>query len=1174
MRELQLLCNGFGGAVHSRWAFDPDLGFPVGGFDIYRRRAGGTEKAVRLDYTPFPARAPAPYLLSGGGYTVKDSGRTSSGAVSRLMPVNGVQCLVFDGGRLPFTLQPAAPRLAVTVGHLPPTTGTPAITVGEPGSTPIEEPGASTVVLTTAPSGTVSSPASSPPASSTMGTGTSASGTSSTSTVGTSMQGPTPIILEAVSPSGIERQTINPPFLQPVQVVFVNPDVQEVRIEGAAVFVQAWDIWGSSGAAGGWGSPLNGGTPIRLPRTDSNANFLLDVGTRVSAAEMATLFGTPADPQAVDALRQLVDACQPTAASRWVEHTAADGSVTSVDALGLLLLLAFRPTAARMLGLWWPDTTAQPGMSYDYRVEGHYATLRADEFLGAGLSVTQSPAPALGTTAAETIVAVRNPLSPPRRPIHVRLKAAALEWSLPQSAAQDLIDFEALLYLVQRQPLGLLAPPTATPPTPAAGAWTTLNPDAPQAVADGEDGTPLRPFYRDAPTDVDQPLEGWYAYRVVGLSIFGLQSPPSPAANVLLLDDIAPPAPRLLTGPPTGIHVGDDLDLAWTWGPGEVLSAPDTASFRIYLQERAPTVLQVRTGTVTPDQATGRATVPLTGGPLPADASQRLPGARLEIDGRSYVIVSATPGGSQHLVVALANGAGPPSGRPGTLTYLAAPDPTWMHRVATAAPQPHVAATVSGAQHDAAAGRVNAVLSPASSWSAAGLGATLYDRTTGLAFQVAAAPDAVGRVSLVPSSGFSPSTDLPAGAALVFPRQAFAVPNPLAAGPALRYLHLCVAAADARAYRPDRLSAGNQPGNEGPPCVPTMVMAIDDTPPGAPTGTDPDGPDIYASLPDFYRRSHYLLTWSANAGLRTQVYRAMDKSIFAADAERGSSRQYTDDQYATLTNRQLADLAAQFPAVFMLRTPSPVAGDRFDDELPGSGPNRFLYQIASVSTAGVVGARSPVWAPVRIPDTVPPPSPVVKNATVEDGVVTVRWTQAADALVDAFVVYRAAAKENAADVVLMEPRHLPRAYLRRSGDVVEFDDGDTVDGRTYWYRVAAVREVATPVAVNLESRPSQAIQVKAIRTTPPDPAMLAAPVWDSATRRVSLAWTAQPGTTSYVQRSLEGTQWRTLASLTTATAWEDDLSGDPARMQAWYRIKSMTPGGRASFSDTANVPLP
>jgi hypothetical protein len=86
--------------------------------------------------------------------------------------------------------------------------------------------------------------------------------------------------------------------------------------------------------------------------------------------------------------------------------------------------------------------------------------------------------------------------------------------------------------------------------------------------------------------------------------------------------------------------------------------------------------------------------------------------------------------------------------------------------------------------------------------------------------------------------------------------------------------------------------------------------------------------------------------------------------------------------------------------------------------------------------------------------------------------------------------------------------------------------------------------------------------------------MLAAPVWDSATRRVSLAWTAQPGTTSYVQRSLEGTQWRTLASLTTATAWEDDLSGDPARMQAWYRIKSMTPGGRASFSDTANVPLP
>ena len=83
--------------------------------------------------------------------------------------------------------------------------------------------------------------------------------------------------------------------------------------------------------------------------------------------------------------------------------------------------------------------------------------------------------------------------------------------------------------------------------------------------------------------------------------------------------------------------------------------------------------------------------------------------------------------------------------------------------------------------------------------------------------------------------------------------------------------------------------------------------------------------------------SYYTLQWTSTPGLRYQVFRALDKSIFAADAGRGAGRRYQDSDYPTLTNRQLADLAGEFDNIYLIRTSVPVLGNTFKDELPGAG---------------------------------------------------------------------------------------------------------------------------------------------------------------------------------------------------------------------------------------------
>ena len=113
----------------------------------------------------------------------------------------------------------------------------------------------------------------------------------------------------------------------------------------------------------------------------------------------------------------------------------------------------------------------------------------------------------------------------------------------------------------------------------------------------------------------------------------------------------------------------------------------------------------------------GQAVLPISGAPLPADAPTRLLGSKLDVDGISYLILNATAGGSQSVTIALSKSSAPPPDRPGSITYLCAPDNVWNMRILSASVKPYTTCTISGAT--LAGGVVNATIYPVASRGAA-----------------------------------------------------------------------------------------------------------------------------------------------------------------------------------------------------------------------------------------------------------------------------------------------------------------------------------------------------------------------------------------------------------------------------------------------------------------------
>ena len=101
------------------------------------------------------------------------------------------------------------------------------------------------------------------------------------------------------------------------------------------------------------------------------------------------------------------------------------------------------------------------------------------------------------------------------------------------------------------------------------------------------------------------------------------------------------------------------------------------------------------------------------------------------------------------------------------------------------------------------------------------------------------------------------------------------------------YAQVAVSAADDKAHTgddPGRAGTrwGDRTGNEGRASGPATVYRVHRTPPPAPR-VPPDSDSVFASAPDYNRRSYYTVRWEPEADVLTHVFRSLDLTVFALD---------------------------------------------------------------------------------------------------------------------------------------------------------------------------------------------------------------------------------------------------------------------------------------------------
>ena len=147
---------------------------------------------------------------------------------------------------------------------------------------------------------------------------------------------------------------------------------------------------------------------------------------------------------------------------------------------------------------------------------------------------------------------------------------------------------------------------------------------------------------------------------------------------------------------------------------------------------------------------------------------------------------------------------------------------------------------------------------------------------------------------------------------------------------------------------------------------------------------------------------------SAGAALQLVVRPMIATSV----PETGTCRLAIAPDYAGIRtdSAALISLAAK-PAnedAFGLATGVPIDDDRFTDEIPGIGRNRYFYRVRAVDAAENRSAWSPVSVPFHQVDTTPPDPPLIQSVTGGNREATLRWPVSSDDTVVAYRMYRMA----------------------------------------------------------------------------------------------------------------------------------------------------------------------
>jgi hypothetical protein len=280
-----------------------------------------------------------------------------------------------------------------------------------------------------------------------------------------------------------------------------------------------------------------------------------------------------------------------------------------LEPMTVLLTMALHPEIARLLGLYYIDTTAGPGESYDYRVVGYWSDRQRSYTVK---NLTRATTPALVAPPMERVDTIVGPARPlPTGDYWPTEASVAIRWrpptTIPDVALSAADGIRPVLYLPERQDLG----PLDAPGAPMDDGFEPLKRPDDTGVF-----VPVDPI-AVVPEEVEGAPDQWsayfaydywvdyrvYAYRVVGIDIFGRRSTPSAPLTVEVHDVTGPAAPveiqarvyqrsdpqvaRLLPAnrdalfPPGSTHE-IAVRVVWKWPEFLRLRYPDTKEFRIY----------------------------------------------------------------------------------------------------------------------------------------------------------------------------------------------------------------------------------------------------------------------------------------------------------------------------------------------------------------------------------------------------------------------------------------------------------------------------------------------------------------------------------------------------------------------------------------------------------------
>jgi len=328
--------------------------------------------------------------------------------------------------------------------------------------------------------------------------------------------------------------------------------------------------------------------------------------------------------------------------------------------------------------------------------------------------------------------------------------------------------------------------------------------------------------------------------------------------------------------------------------------------------------------------------------------------------------------------------------------------------------------------------------------------------------------------------------------------------------------------------------------------------------PAAPYGED----KLLATLADFKSQSFFTLHFVKSPNLATDVFRALDETLFRIDAGNSATRSAQAnalsaatlgwDQarltaavvegtsvdatgYASLSNdalRLLASLPANAPAFTRLTTPSLPAETPDDrglsdapdydpsahptigahtDTLDGRATNRYFYRTAYVDAAQNQGPLGPSTPPVYLPRTALPDAPILTKAIAsqEQLRITLTYQTSRSPDVSAYRIYRTTEAARSSDVRLMTfVQAIPEAPSAQRPTTNTWPDDDVKGLTTYFYRMIAVAS-----ETGRTSSPSSAVRGRAVdEALPVVPTLTAAWVTVDTVTQASLSWTSSDET--------------------------------------------------------------